>query len=412
MRQIFIRENPMSRTRKINPKSQKEQPKKSNVPYILFDKGRHLWRANPADPYIYVSFSSKQFYQAYASSDPMAKYLYDGHEKSGVTSPSVDLQEGVKSKFKDVLQDEWVNKAGVPLKFLPDNAPVSDIRSKNVCFMLSRNIPLDQITTYPMTHPTDTSNNPNIPSHYKVTHFGKLTADTLTNENIYQMLHESHHAIIGGKHFKQYDATDVPPYNTSMTCTDSVMSYRETCPPVAAIEAKEFPQQVSRNDKRPEVQKKIAKVLKAFPTTLGPSDIDAAKEFTTRWNAQNEAAKNTQPAPKKAAGSTRKSNAKQDERTYMKEHGELFRASTHFGKGNRTNPEVAAPRVAHFLLDWFVDWLVDSGTSYANDVVKECPTWFKDRTYISNTHANLFTMHSGAAQLCGIGYNCTPMLGR
>ena len=343
----------MARNRNVPKKAAKKSEAgstKTNVPYILNVKGRHMWRANPADPFIYISFSAKQFYSAF-STDKVANYLYH-YAESGEVAPSVDLEEGVRAKYQDILTQEWIIKAKVPVRFLPDNTPIDEVKSKNVVFMLGKNIKMFSILTMPMTFPHVDWSEENVPAQYKITHFGKLTVASLTNKDINIMLHESFHTMIGGKHFKPYDRVDKPPYNMSMTCLDSVMAYQDSCPPVTAVEIREFPVSefpmgVRRDDPRPEIQRKVAKMDRAFPTTLGTSDLEAAKVFTERWNVLNKEAAERAKAPEKskATHSASKSKAKQkaaqaaskptpekDVHTFVKEHGELIRIPQFVGE--------------------------------------------------------------------------------
>ena len=118
----------------ISMSRNRNKPKKaqSNAKYILWDKGFLTWRANPTNPYIYVSFSLKQFESAYIT-DFGAKYLSETFDDQPAVS--VNLPKNIQSQYEEIFKKQWIERANIPLKFLPTDLRAAEVRNKNVVFL-------------------------------------------------------------------------------------------------------------------------------------------------------------------------------------------------------------------------------------------------------------------------------------
>jgi hypothetical protein len=115
----------------------------------------------------------------------------------------------------------------------------------------------------------------------------------LSRKEIYEFLHETHHAFIEGKHFYQLYDSDVGPFD-DLDCVDTVMAYEENCSPVVkAVEQMELGG-VNKYDRNPVVQNKTRQVESKYPITLGPVDIAGAEDFKASWNKRNLEALNSE----------------------------------------------------------------------------------------------------------------------
>jgi hypothetical protein len=162
------------------------------------------------------------------------------------------------------------------------------------------------------------------PAHYKIVHFSKPFV--FNNLYTYNFLHETMHGLIEGKHFQDYGSGDKPPYNSAITCQDSVMSYRETCPPVLNREKQLFgAAPISLFDRRPEVQKKLKQVIAAYPSQLGPADLEAAQDFNRSWEKRN---KHLQ---QREAFQNNHNPAKEKNAEFLHKHENLIRVPMEFG---------------------------------------------------------------------------------
>lgn len=278
-----------------------EAPQNNSLTKYIRYKSPHRqdWRANPTDPYIYISFELKQLKKAYGA-EAIA------HAALELTSRGADLKQEHVDQIKTLIQNELINRANLPIRFLDTSLSQAEIRKKNVCFVFTQeksgcelissggHKSIKEGQVIPATLPLETDLSKSPAAHYKFLKLTKLENKILGNDEIHYILHEFMH-VFGGKHFRQYGKADQPPYSQSMTCLDSVLSYRETCTPVVEAEAKLLGnERISICDKSPRIQGILSKINAAYPPKLGWVDIAAAQEFNLEWKQRNEASNKTE----------------------------------------------------------------------------------------------------------------------
>lgn len=273
------------------------------VPFIQYTKSNmHQWRPNPRDPNIYVSFSTEQFKEAYGG-DQYADHLLYAESFGG--GPAVDLSPEIIDKIRLVLEKEWITRAQIPLKFMPQNVDKEYMLGKNIYFMLGRkqkeSVLKRKILTMPGLYPFNKNQLDNDEymsrrTNYKVTKFPLFKS--LGREERFIVLHESAHALIELKHFRKINKADTPPFkdddNEEITCLDSVMAYLDDCPPLyQAINREKIDFNLLTEDedileKQPSLKPIIKRIQSAHPATLGPLDLEAARQFLISWRQRNE----------------------------------------------------------------------------------------------------------------------------
>lgn len=250
--------------------------------FVRYADPENLWCPRPNDPYIYISFSTKIFYQVYGG-------------KTGVAEGFEDFDDARIMKIKEIIQNEWINKGNLPLRYLPRNADIRDIQNKNVYCIGRGNWTVEQLRARDSNFGIITRrvrNRTGVVAMY--TSFPNWSLSELNiPKYIFEFLHESMHALIEGKHFKKYDSTDREPYNDTMTCEQSVMSHLQTCPAITNQTNKFF----ARFPQGTTVAKMLADpswseyrkmhIDTAYPRQLGLVDIEAAQEFNADWAKRN-----------------------------------------------------------------------------------------------------------------------------
>jgi hypothetical protein len=306
--------------------------------FIKYKKGGKLWRPNSNDPYIYISFDLTQL-NTYEELDTIKSL----QNEFGVSQ----IKTQVLHKLIQILQQEWIEKAKLPIRFLSKEASAEEVIKKNVCFIISTNLtPLEmenklgRLELDTTNGALDIANQGTYYSHFKVIRIPKLPSlDHIDNGIIQQYLHELGHALCELKHFKKYSKDDQPPFSNAMTCEDSVMSYWDTCPPILKA-MKENP-----------YDRELWKAK--YPTTLGPVDLAAAVEFIDEFKARN----------LKHAGQ-------------LKTLGYDPYLIPTLRNSQAADRELSiAPMEMSYLAAW-VNYFEESLLAYAKDVVDSCPSYF------------------------------------
>jgi ankyrin repeat protein len=351
-----------------------------------------IWRSNPADPYIYVSFSTTQLIEAYGNeptvNDRVETYQFQSFKPK------------VRNKLKSLIATQWIDRAGLPIKFLLLNETVTGIRNKLVCFFVSKGF--SRLQEYVMSRnpfSTDSTLSLSYPEHaqqstnnadYKIIILNQIQDNDLNNEVIYNFLHETGHAFAELSHFWSSDA-GIELTSCELTCLQTVMSYKDNCPPVISKELTVFAdEQVSIFDPRSEVQSRIQEVYRAYPIELGPLDILAAEQFKDEWQERNTPAASLE-AP--ANG------------TYEAVAGLILLF------GNRT--WLGCKLVNNFVNDCF-EGFIKNLSGHVNDAVANCPSYFPPEHpsyWQQQAHGLLFKLPAAnPVNVCAITGNSTQQL--
>lgn len=328
------------------------------------------WRPTES-PYIYVSFDLNLLMESYGS---LKNVQFSLAEYGTSTFPPAVLQH-----LKQLLQKEWIDKAGLPVKFLDKNSNAEDIIGKNVCFIVSMQRTETDMRKRSQTPFMDTEVGAFnfggvVNSYYKIIRVPKINSMLNMNNWVRQaFLHETGHALCELKHFKQYAKDDSEPFSKTLTCMDSVMSYFDTCPPVL----KKFFE--TRNE---------IMAGNAFPIELGPLDLAAANEFREDFKKRHE------------------SHAKE-----VKQAGFDSRLPPEFQKQGNRNELTIIPNKIGFL-EAMVNYLEKKALEYAQDVVSTCPSYFNNTTsvYRQNNPMLLF-QPAQSTLMIGNNVNNSPLPG-
>jgi hypothetical protein len=199
------------------------------VKYIL-PQDFTRWRPTPADPYIYVSFSSK--------------YLADSHCSQALDilkKGLIDFNSDVIEEIKSILQESWGKLA--PIRYLDQHVTEEEIKNKNIIFVVGHSLSykdhqlkygyslMDATIEYGYTEMDITSGLNNNFVNCKFIRFSKLSSSHEIDARFkYVIHHEFGHGIVGLKHPIYYEYGDKGPFNKNMKCTDTVMAYEQDCP--------------------------------------------------------------------------------------------------------------------------------------------------------------------------------------
>ncbi len=344
--------------------------------------GINLWRPNPTDPYIYISFSTKQLLATYGKDEFVAM--------SKESKKIEDLEEKLISKFTEIILDQWVDRANLSVKFLPADATKGSIKKKNVCFLINSKQPVlsmipnvDAITMHLRSQSLrEQMADLDSPSEYKIIMFSELTFSNFNNQVIYTLLHELGHALAEFKHYFQYIPADVEPF-AALDCSMSVMGYYTHCKQILNKEAKVYGEQIVsvKDPNNPVIQKKIQQVYSAYPTQLGPLDIEAAREFNESWKKRNEKALVSTQA-------TNKKNNRNRQRSSQHLHADLFISPAYMG-GSIS------------LFDYYVNQFCEMLRSCTSYFPPDNPTYWKCQNqalFFNQTNADSFLITNCIAQ--------------
>lgn len=242
--------------------------------YIRYPESGSIvnWRPT-ASPYLYVSFDLDQLLETWGET-AFAQSVLNQYGAGQFPKPVLD-------ELKKLLQEEWIDKAQLPVKFLDKNAKGAEIFCKNVCFIVSMDFPEDELRKRVGNAFMDTTSSALdidgagvSQSYYKIIRVPKLQKIQDMNNWLRQaFLHEIGHALCELKHFKHYNEDDKKPYSKIMTCEHSVMSYHDTCPRVL---------------KKYQETNNIVLANMEFPVVLGPVDLAAAAEFREAFIKRHE----------------------------------------------------------------------------------------------------------------------------
>lgn len=242
------------------------------------------WRPRPNDPFIYISFSADLFKKVYGSDPNVDKQF----KKWGFTNQ----KENVIAYIKALIEKEWGEKAGLPIKFLPDDISVEEAKEKNIVFAISSNKSLEQSMKEGNTFSTLSAIKKL--AAYKFIRIPKLTDEDLKdNEAVASIVHEFGHAIAELKHPMKSQDDDVGPF-CYVDCSESVMGYQSEC---NAYKKKIVDLNIVNRDifdPDPVLQAKLKEANKEIPITVGEVDIAAAKMFNESWEKRNKKAKKDQ----------------------------------------------------------------------------------------------------------------------
>lgn len=326
------------------------------------------WRPTES-PFIYISFDINQLLASYGSLKNVKVNLA---EYGTSTFPPAVLQS-----LKQLLQKEWIDKAGLPVKFLDINSKAEDIIGKNVCFIVSMQLTETDMRKRSLAPFMDTEVGAFnfggvVNSYYKIIRVPKINSIVEMNNWVKQaFLHETGHALCELKHFKQYAKDDSEPFSKTLTCMDSVMSYFDTCPPVLKKFFETKNEIIASN---------------AFPIELGPLDLAAANEFREDFQKRHE------------------NHAKE-----VKQLGYDSRLPPEFQKqGNRKELTIMPNKIGY--LEAMVNYLEKKALDYAQDLVSTCPSYFNNTTsvYRQNNPMLLF-QPAQSALMIGNPVNNLPL---
>jgi len=269
---------------------------------LRYTTGKYTWHTNPYDPYIYISFSAEQLLKAYPKKIFVEAAFRGFHTHS--------LSSELINQYKSLIVEEWINKAHLPIRFLTGKESPTEIRSKNVCFVIEKGISIEReiklsgallsTTIHGVEQPNtmeeaSAANNPSkckyvlIPDRIPFYRNKPLGADEKQT-----FLHETGHAIAAFKHPMPYQTqSERPPYCPSLTCKETVMVVSKgNCPPVLKKEAELLgPKVIHILDPDPENQNIYKNILSAYPDTLGIVDLAAAEAFRKDWEESNQKAR-------------------------------------------------------------------------------------------------------------------------
>lgn len=328
------------------------------IPCIQYDQNddqnESIWRPNPRDPFIYISFSKHHLTKTYG-----ADKLYQLHAHRN-TSQAFD-EDGIR-KCKEIIKKEWIERAGVPIKFLSDNSSSEEVQSKNVIFVLEDSELVSLGTAQALLSDKEYERMmagwEKFRASYKIVTLKPFCkAEVLSRHETYVLLHELAHAITESKHFKPHDPGDVPPY-CNLDCTQSVMAYSEDCIPIGLAAEFLFNRTAflfaSDDDEQfKKFRDLIHRVVceEVSPIELGYLDLAAAQQFKKNWEERNKAAQASEIQTLKAMIVPLYSCA--------------------------IDTCIKAPfrYISNAVNDCF-DYILDAAQNYATDVVNTCPSYF------------------------------------
>lgn len=368
--------------------------------YILYSgKNRAIWRPNPADPYIYVSFSLQQFKETYGNEAVVKYALFAPYKISAVPRKK-------QHYFIQALEREIIDRAGFPVKLLPADA--KNIKEKDVCFIIQKAVAQTAIRDGQISVTTlhlRENENPNdnvTPAQYKVIILNDLNP-VPTAKDIFTFLHEFLH-VMEFKHFKQYNPNvDIGPFTEDLTCLDTLMAYDEYCPPVKKAELEIFGSRtVSLFSKNPQDRADMKAFENSYPVTLGSLDLAAAAVFNERWANRNKA---PQPIASQAAPTKTTGRVKTD----------LLRIPICLG-----NCVESTSNFVYQAVDKGLTYFTNAAIRYSQTLAKECPSYFPQHSLdypadpgysssISTLNATALTLTAPTPALplnCMLGIDC------
>ena len=312
------------------------------------------WEKNQDDPFIYLSFSYEQFKAAFEWLMQQTNH----HFVSGdVQFQSLDVE--VISELEKIARIEWLEKAKLPIKFLPSDISGEEIRDKNVYFVFADlTLSSERAFTSMSTHP--------LFSRMRFSTLRNIKIADLTPKDIYIFLHEGMHGILGAKHFRPYDRSDYGPFTAAasgkseLDCSNTVLAYEEDCSIVRdnRITAHIY------DDEGVYLRSEEVPNIFNYPVTLGELDLAAAEVFNLEWTAQQTEA-DTLPQLKQVVS----------QETFFQSTIHTMRSSTAciLSKIKNTASEYA-------------DKFETAAKSYALDVKTTCPSYFPPEQSIMHLH--------------------------
>lgn len=372
----------------------------SKTSYIYSETNPYQWIENPEDPFIYISFSYKQFKKTYMN--------LPNWKNAGQSKEYFDLHPSVIEKFEKMIEKEFVQKAGLPVKYLSTDEDIGEIFNKNVYFLV-----VDPELTFEKAYTLASQHA--ILSSVKISAFRDIKPDDLTSKDKYILLHEGMHGLIGAKHFRPYDFEDADPFITDdadidLNCLNTVIAYDEDCPPVLndplPLYTFDGEGNLIGNSTIPNIYN--------YPTQLGEIDLEAARIFNNKWKERNLLP--DLPTSTKSAASSYVSPLKQ---LFSWVQGKF--TETPSSQVKSTQITISSTQSIFLTLKMKINNVIDSveekSKSYSRSVVTECECYFPPRTSVAYLNYWTTSPLEKNATLCNIqttspslAIGFTPML--
>ncbi len=344
---------------------------KDQIKYITNPQDHfQVWRTNPSDPVIYISFSLEQFAAVHQNDPRILTYLED--QTISPTAPEI-----IKL-YRALIKKHFMNFEGMPFKFLSPAVKPYRLKNKNICFILSMDRTYADIIEKFGKASFETiavSDGVTKNAAYKFILMPKIinSEEFLSIKYIRNVfLHELLHGLIEAKHAKKYHAiNDKAPFSDTLTCLDTLMVYDESCPPVMEkyAEYRHILEQPGLSLSNFLFIRE--KIFSDTPTALGPIDKAAVVAFIESWNKRNAIL----PIRKTSSETTKPVETT----TPATIHDELFDDALSLYLMQLTVASEAPHSISTF--DYFTDFF-NTSITYLENAVKElvdtCPSYFPE----------------------------------